>query len=159
MGHDPPCDTQPSFEVTIETKRHHSAEVIKAVTAARCDADVIDAPSRATYKPSKNCSRASQQSESNCMTGTPGKCVARSSSIDISSSLLSCAPGCVSGTNMITACLNRSNKHPGTRVRACARIERAVATLRGETRGNSSRNRDEKPFQDAATVVIIQFDG
>lgn len=43
---------------------------------------------------------------------------------------------------------------------ACARIERAVATSRGETRGNSSRNCDEKPFQDAATVVIIiQLDG
>ena len=67
------------------------------------------------------------------MTGTPGKCVARSS-IDISSSLL-----------------------PDTRVRACARIERAAATSHGGTRGNSSRNRDEKPFQADATEVIVQY--
>ena len=132
-----------------------TAEVIKAVTSARCDADLTDAPSRATYTASKSRSRASKQSESNRVTGTPGKCIAKSSSIDISSSLLSCASTCVSGTNMIDVCVNRSNEHARAPVRARACIERAAATSRGKTRGNSSRNRDEKPFQAVATAFIV----
>ena len=76
LSHDPSSNTQPSSEVTIETKRHRSAEVDTVITSARCDADVTGAPSRATYRPSKSCSSASQPSESNCVTGTPGNCVA-----------------------------------------------------------------------------------
>ena len=155
LSHDPSSDTQPSFEVTIETKRHRSAEVDTVFTSARCGADVTGAPSRATYRPSKSCSSASQPSESNCVTGTPGNCVAGYSSIDISSSLLSCASTCVSGTNMIDVCVNRSNEHSRAPVRARACIERAAATSRGKTRGNSSRNRDEKPFQAVATAFIV----
>ena len=83
LSHDPSSDTQPSSEVTIETKRHRAAEVDKAITSARCDADLADAPSRATYTASKSCSSASQPSESNCMTGTPGNCVTGYPSIDI----------------------------------------------------------------------------
>ena len=78
-----------SLRHTIETKRHRSAEVDTVFTSARCDVDLADAPSRTTYTASKSCSSASQPSESNCVTGTPGNCVAGSSSIDISSSLLS----------------------------------------------------------------------
>ena len=150
LSHDPSSDTQPSSEVTIETKRHRPAEVDTVVTSARCDADLADAPSRATYTASKSCSSASQPSESNCVTGTPGNCVAGYSSIDISSSLLSCASTCVSGTNMIDVCVNRSNEHLRTPVCARACIECAAATSRGKTRGNSSRNRDEKPFRAVA---------
>ena len=91
----------------------------------------------------------------NCVTGTPGNCVAGYSSIDISSSLLSCASTCVSGTNMIDVHVNRSNEHSRAPVRARACIERAAATSRGKTRGNSSRNRDEKPFQAVATAFIV----
>ena len=47
------------------------------------------------------------------------------------------------------------NEHSRARVRACACIERAAATSRGETRGNSSRNRDEKPFQAVAMAFIL----
>ena len=130
----------PSFEVTMETKRHRSTEVDTVFTSARCDADVTGAPSRATYRPSKSCSSASKPSESNCVTGTPRKCVAVSSSIDISSSLLSCASSCVSGTYMIDVRVNRSNEHSRARVRARVCIERTAATSRGKTRGNSSRN-------------------
>lgn len=36
-------------------------------------------------------------------------------------------------------------------------IERAAATSRDVQCGNSSRKRDEKPFQDAATVIISYF--
>ena len=137
--------------------RHHSrsrsrqsvtvtAEVIKAVTSARCDADLTDAPSRATYTASKSCLRASKQSESNRVTGTPGKCIAKSSSIDISSSLLSCAPGCVWGTNMITACLNRSNKHPGTHVLVSSAPWRRRAEKRVEIRHEiTTENRFRTP--------------
>ena len=70
----------------------------------------------------------------NCVTGTPGNCVAGYSSIDISSSLLSCASTCVSGTNMIDVHVNRSNEHSRAPVRARACIERAAATSRGKTR-------------------------
>ena len=63
-NHDPSSDTQPPFEVT------------------RCDADVTDAPSRTTYTASKRCLSASKPSESNCVTGTPGNCVAGPSSIE-----------------------------------------------------------------------------
>ena len=155
LSHDPSSDTQPSSEVTIETKRHRSAEVDTVITSARCDADLADAPSRATYTASKSCSSASQPSESNCVTGTPGNCVTGYSSIDISSSLLSCASTCVSGTNMIDVHVNRSNEHSRAPVRARSCIERAAATSRGKTRGNSSRNRDEKPFQAVATAFIV----
>ena len=88
LSHDPSSDTQPSFEVTIETKRHRSAEVDTVITSARCGADVTGAPSRATYRPSKSCSSASQPPESNYVTSTPGNCVTYSSmmtSLDISS--------------------------------------------------------------------------
>ena len=154
LSHGPSSDTQPSSEVTIETKRHRSAEVDTVITSARCDADVTGAPSRATYRPSKSCSSASQPSESNCVTGTPGNCAAGYSSIDISSSLLSCTSTCVSGTNIIDVCVNRSNEHSRAPVRARACIERAAATSRGKTRGNSSRKRDENPFQAVATAFI-----
>ena len=170
LSHDPSSDTQPSFEVTIETKRHRSAEVDTVITSARCGADVTGAPSRATYRPSKSCSSASQPPESNYVTSTPGNCVTYSSmmtsldissiissSLDISSSL----PSFVRidlrfrHEHMITVCVNRSNEHSRAPVRARACIERAAATSRGKTRRNSSRNRDEKPFQAVATAFIV----
>lgn len=121
-----------------------TAEVDKVATSTRCNADLTDVPSRATYKPSKSCSSALKSSESNCVTGKPGKCVAGSSSIDISWWLLSCAPSCVSGMSMIVVRANGLNEHSLVRVRARACIERTGATLRGKARGNLSRSRDEK---------------
>ena len=58
---------------------------------------------------------------------------------------------------MISVRANRTNKHPRARVRARARIERAAATSRDVKCGNSSRKRDEKPFQGAVTVIISYF--
>ena len=151
LSHDPSSDTQPSSEVTIETKRHRSAEVDTVFTSARCGADVTGAPSRATYRPSKSCSSASQPSESNCVTGTPGNCVAGYSSIDISSSLLSCASTCVSGTNMIDVHVNRSNEHSRAPVRACMYRAR-----RGDVaRENARKFVAKSPFQAAATMIIV----
>lgn len=55
----------------------------------------------------------------------------------------------------IDVCVNPPNEHSRAPVHARACIERAAATSRGKTRGNSSRNRDEKPFQAVATVFIV----
>ena len=56
---------------------------------------------------------------------------------------------------MISVRANRTNKHSRARVRA--RIERAAAASRDVKCGNSSRKGDEKPLQDAATVIISYF--
>ena len=119
-----------------------TAEVINAVTSARCDADLADAPSRAKYTASKSCSSASQPSESNCVTGTPGNCVAGYSSIDISSSLLSCASTCVSGTNMIDVHVNRSNEHSRAPVRARVHVSSAPRRRRAGKRAEIRRRKE-----------------
>ena len=145
LSHDPSSDTQPSSEVTIETKRHRSAEVDTVFTSARCDADLADAPSRVTYTASKSCSSASQPSESNCVTGTPGNCVAGYSSIDISSSLLSCASTCVSGTNM-----SRRHHKPiaGARRVTCQVFQGLEDSIIFRERGLVTRRDDESICDD-----------
>ena len=100
-----------------------TAEVFKAVKSARYDANLTDALPHTMEIKSNSCPRASKPLESNCVTGTPGNCVAWTSSIDISSSLLSWASSCVSGTYTISVHTNRTNEH--SRVRARARVYRA----------------------------------
>jgi len=96
-----------------------------AVKPARCDANLTDALSHTIEIGSKRCPRASKPSEPDCVTGTPGNCVARTSTIDISSSLLSPASSGVSGTIMTSVRAKRTNEHSHAhvcaRVRACAR--------------------------------------
>jgi len=58
---------------------------------------------------------------------------------------------------MISVRAKRTDEHSRKRLRARARIERAAATSRDGKCGNSSRKGDEKPLQDAATVIISYF--
>ena len=131
----------PSFEVTIETKRHRSTEVDTVFTSARCDADVTGAPSRATYRPSKSCSSASKPSESNCVTGTPRKSC-RSVLINRHFVVASFVRIELRFRHVHDRCAREPIKrsHLCARVRARVCIERTAATSRGKTRGNLSRN-------------------
>ena len=152
MGHDPSCDTQPSFEVTIETKRHrycrsHQGGHIRTLR-------------RGSYRRAVSGNIYGIQ-ELFARVETVGIQPRDRHAGEMQRKVFIKRHFVVASFVRTGLCLRNEHDYcvfepiKQTSRRACARIERAVATSRGETRGNSSRNCDEKPFQDAATVVII----
>ena len=151
LSHDPSSDTQPSFEVTIETKCHRSAEVDTVITSARYGADVTGAPSWATYRPSKSCSSASKPSESNCVTGTPRKCV--NVLINRHFVVASFVRNELRFRHVHDRCAREPIKRTFARARARACMYRAD---RGDVaRENARKFVAKSPFQAAATMIIV----
>ena len=131
LSHDPSSDTQPSSEVTIETKRHRPAEV-DTVTSARRDADLPTRPlGRRTRHP-----RALERvaTVGIRVTGTPGNCVTKYSSSTFRRRFFRARRPTFRHEHDRCVQTDQTNIHAPVRARACTR--RAAATSRGKTRGN-----------------------